>query len=376
MTWPPGPRGPQPGAPPRAIPARAPRGRRRAGAERCRWADRLSWRAADGRARPGAGASCPPRTDRDEPLAPRVELALVEGTGDARAARAERVLAAVPGADGRARFGNRRAVARVRVERVIPGRARCTPPLAPARPVIEPSLADEPLGRLGGRFVLRRQVEAVDDEKPVVREKPPCLRDRRCAVRVLEQMSERIVRGDDEVELLVERNRAHVRTDERERRILVAEQRPRDVDADDLAQRVVLHERAPDATRAAAQIQDATRREAAGQPSPFGAVVTPPHLRGAERRYGAVVRLDRGAVVAGDVHGRAIRAPAVPGQRALEPRHRETSRHGRLGDNRVMPLPPLGAAPEPPASHPGRRRGSARGGEPLPARIPPPPRLT
>src|SRR2546428_6957804 len=182
MTWPPGPPWHQPRAPPRAIPARAPRGRRRARAERCRWADRLPWHAADGRARPGAGASRPTRNDRDEPLAPRVELALVEGTGDARAARAERVLAAVPGADGRARFGNRRAVARVGVERVIEVRAQCAPHLAHARPVIEPSLADEPLGRLGGRFVLRRQVEAVDDEKPAVHEKTPCIRERRSPV--------------------------------------------------------------------------------------------------------------------------------------------------------------------------------------------------
>src|SRR2546430_9209075 len=131
-TWPRGRRWHQPRAPPRAIPARAPRRRRRARAEGCRGADRLLWRAADGRARPGAGASRPTRNDRDEPLAPRVELALVEGTGDARAARAERVLAAVPGADGRARFGKRRAVTRVRVERVIPVRAQCTPRLAHA----------------------------------------------------------------------------------------------------------------------------------------------------------------------------------------------------------------------------------------------------
>src|SRR6266576_4016940 len=74
-----------------------------------------------------------------------------------------------------------------------------TPYLALDRAILEPALASEAVGCGRGRVVLRRDVEALDDQQAITCEEAARFRDRFRARIVVEYSGEGIVRRDDEV---------------------------------------------------------------------------------------------------------------------------------------------------------------------------------
>lgn len=137
--------------------------------------------------------SRPSRHDRDQTVAPRVEISLIETTGDARARLTKRVLAAVPGthADGR-------GAARLYLVLMIADRA---PHLTLHRAVIVLALAGEAVGRGRDGIFLRGHVETFDHEQTVTSEEASHLRDRFRPRIVVEKASEGILGRHDQVVL-------------------------------------------------------------------------------------------------------------------------------------------------------------------------------
>src|SRR6266480_2053447 len=135
--------------------------------------------------------SRPTGYDRDEPVAPRIEVTLVEPAGDAGARFAKRALAAVPRTHARWRRAVRLDLILMLADRV--------PYLALDRAILEPALASEAVGCGRGRVLLRRDVEALDDQKAITCEEAARFRDRLRARVVVEYSGEGIVRRDDEV---------------------------------------------------------------------------------------------------------------------------------------------------------------------------------
>src|SRR5438105_3872142 len=93
---------------------------------------------------------------------------------------------------------------------MVPQRA---PYLALDRPVVELALADQAVGRGRDGILLRRHVQAFDDEEPVASEETTHLRDGCRAGVVLEDAGEGIVRRDDEIEFAVAGKRFEPRAD-------------------------------------------------------------------------------------------------------------------------------------------------------------------
>src|SRR2546423_1624406 len=79
--------------------------------------------------------------------------------------------------------------------------AERAPHLALDGAVLKPALAGQPVGRRCDRVLLRWNVEALDDEKPIACEEAFDLRDSSGACIVVEYPGEGIVRRDDEVVL-------------------------------------------------------------------------------------------------------------------------------------------------------------------------------
>src|SRR5207237_8177232 len=175
-----------------AIPADAPRRRRRTPAGGSQWEDPCSWRAADDPAQRGGVASRPARYDSDEARPPRIEVALVERPCDARPAFAERVLAAMPRAEPSFRDYRRLTVVEIFIARVVAMLSGAAPNLAQPRVRSDRSLADEPARQRRGRVVLRGNVHPIDHEKAVTSEQAARLRDCHPPVVVGEAMRERV----------------------------------------------------------------------------------------------------------------------------------------------------------------------------------------
>src|SRR5438874_2693148 len=149
--------------------------------------------------------SRPTGYDRDQAVAPRIEVTLVEASRDASTRLAEGGLATVPGANA-----CRRRAVRPDFVLMVP---QCAPYLALDRPVVELALADQAVGRGRDGILLRRHVQAFDDEEPVASEETTHLRDGCRAGVVLEDAGERIVRRDDEIEFAVAGKRFEPRAD-------------------------------------------------------------------------------------------------------------------------------------------------------------------
>src|SRR5438067_12352897 len=93
---------------------------------------------------------------------------------------------------------------------MVPYRA---PYLALDRPVVELALADQAVRRGRDGILLRRHVQAFDDEEPVASEETTHFGDGCRAGVVLEDAGERSVRRDDEVEFAVAGKRFEPRAD-------------------------------------------------------------------------------------------------------------------------------------------------------------------